>query len=200
MARVFLQLFLLIPFFLLSPFIAILPFESGQALASHIPPRWEPVANKPGCVVWDSEPDDGTRITWSGACKDGKANGKGVLSWHYKAGEEWLEIRYEGSITEGQVTGRGVMTWPSGERYEGELKNWKPHGRGILISREGGRYEGEFVEGQRHGQGLVTWPSGSSFKGPYVNNLEQGIGDCRTAEGRQGRCRMDNGNIVEWLE
>ena len=38
----------------------------------------DPITN---CAVWGSDLSGDNLISWSGDCRDGKANGTGVLSW-----------------------------------------------------------------------------------------------------------------------
>ena len=36
---------------------------------------------KTGCKVWNPRPSPGEAVRWTGSCKDGFADGKGVLEW-----------------------------------------------------------------------------------------------------------------------
>ena len=43
-------------------------------------PDWITTTNKP-CKVWNPNPEPNESVTWTGPCKDGYANGKGILFW-----------------------------------------------------------------------------------------------------------------------
>lgn len=36
---------------------------------------------KTGCKVWNPRPSPGEAVRWAGSCRDGFADGKGVLEW-----------------------------------------------------------------------------------------------------------------------
>ena len=65
--------------------IEVAPDLSGGA--------WTVVANSP-CKIWNDNPDPGESVTWSGACVDGKASGKGRVVWKTGKGEETFEGQY----------------------------------------------------------------------------------------------------------
>ena len=52
---------------------------------------WVPVENKANCAVWAFPLDKGETGTWTGNCRDGKAEDKGVLTWRgpTKDGKGW---------------------------------------------------------------------------------------------------------------
>jgi hypothetical protein len=108
-----------------------------------------------GCRIWNPNPSGKESISWSGACRDGVADGEGVLQW-FKDGLPFE--RNEGQWQVGRQIGHGVQVWPSG-RYEGELRDGMPQGHGVLIMGEA-RYEGEFSDGKPHGVGVLQNPKG----------------------------------------
>ncbi len=57
-------------------FVAMIP-TSGPSVAQDF---WIK-AQGSGCQVWSDEAMDNEIVKWSGACKDGKAAGKGKLTW-----------------------------------------------------------------------------------------------------------------------
>ena len=116
------------------------------------------VATGSGCKVWNLNPTPPVTVSWKGACKDGKASGKGRVVWKTVRGEH----TYEGGYRDGKRHGRGAYTWPSGNRYEGEWRDGYEHGRGILYYAEveSGRYEGLWVDGKIHGPGVYYNKSG----------------------------------------
>jgi hypothetical protein len=110
---------------------------------------------KTGCRVWNPHPAAKESLAWSGACKDGFAEGRGVLHWFR---EGLPSEQDEGEWQRGRQVGRGLQVWPTG-RYEGDVQDGLPHGRGILTFGES-RYEGTFRAGVPHGTGVLTNPKG----------------------------------------
>src|SRR6267378_3877460 len=114
-----------------------------HALAQTATPDWVADLGN-GCKVWSSYPEPNATISWSGDCKNGLAQGVGVLQW-FKDGK--AQSRYEGEYRDGELNGRGVYTLANGNRYEGELKDNKPNGRGVFTFADGDRYEGSWTNG-----------------------------------------------------
>lgn len=157
--------------------------------------RWHPLANKPGCSVWNSDPQPGESATWSGACVAGKGEGPGTLIWRYRQDGRAVEAKAMGTLRAGRFHGRYAYTSPDGTRFDGD-----DNGRGIITWASGDRYEGNFRDGKRHGQGIRTWPSGARYEGRFVADKADGIGACRSAGGRRGRCLYENDQFVRWLD
>lgn len=40
------------------------------------------ITDQNGCKHWNSNPQAGETITWSGECKDGYASGQGTMQWY----------------------------------------------------------------------------------------------------------------------
>jgi MORN repeat len=101
--------------------VAIL-FVATQAAAQtndptdkQAPPDWITTSNKP-CKVWNPTPQPNESVTWSGACKDGFASGKGILFWTENGKPD---VEYDGEYANGKRNGHGVMIFPDGKRIEG---------------------------------------------------------------------------------
>ncbi len=118
---------------------------------------------KYGCKVWNPQPSAGETVRWNGACKDGFADGKGVLEW-LRGGNSYE--RDEGTWHGGRQTGEGTQSWPRGQ-YRGEFLESLPHGKGMLISGEA-RYDGAFMNGKPNGKGVLTNASGT-FSGTWAD-------------------------------
>ena len=157
-----------------------------------------------GCQVWSDEAMDNEVITWSGPCQDGKASGKGKLTWTEggkPAGtyEGFMEagklngpgklehmtkdgtIHVEAIFKDGDVDGGGLFTDSAGNIYEGEIKDGKAHGVGYeKIGEE--EYTGEFDGGLRQGIGLSIGPS-AAYLGEFDKNNASGSGTLEDGEG-----------------
>lgn len=116
---------------------------------------------KTGCKVWNPHPSVGETVRWSGPCKEGFADGKGILDW--LRGDSQYE-RDEGLWHAGRQTGEGTQTWPGGQ-YKGQFASSLPEGRGTLTLGEK-RYEGGFTQGNPDGNGTLTEPAGT-FSGTW---------------------------------
>ena len=71
---------------------------------------------KTGCKIWDAAPDPAEKITWTGKCEAGMAEGSGTLQFFI--GEK-PAARYEGELRNGRADGQGISLEPDGTRYEG---------------------------------------------------------------------------------
>ena len=118
------------------------------------------------CLVLDPE----LHASYSGGCKDGRAQGPGTARG---------SAVYVGEFREGKKHGRGVKTWPWGDRYEGEFADDSKHGMGIYVwgarsAFAGDRYEGAFANDKRSGYGVYLWASGDSYAGPWKDDAVTG--------------------------
>jgi hypothetical protein len=152
------------------------------------------IRDSTGCGVFNSSPnaapDVAVTITWTGACKNGLAQGSGVVEW-FSNGK--LVVHSEGFFRDGKRQGHsvstyfsggavrldgefadnnivhGVMTYTNGARYEGDFKDWKMSGQGKLIYADGNFYEGAFRAGKPDGQGTLVHTNGIREVGTFSN-------------------------------
>ena len=118
------------------------------------------------CLVLDPE----LQNTYSGGCKDGKAQGPGAAKG---------SAFYVGEFREGKKHGRGVKTWPWGDRYDGDFLEDAKHGMGrytwgVRSAFAGDRYEGGFANDKRNGYGVYVWASGDAYAGPWKDDAVAG--------------------------
>jgi len=118
------------------------------------------------CLVVDPE----LQASYSGGCKDGKAEGPGTAKG---------SAVYIGEFHEGKKQGRGVKTWPWGDRYDGDFMNDAKHGMGRYTwgarsAFAGDRYEGGFANDKRNGYGVYVWASGDAYAGPWKDDAVAG--------------------------
>ena len=118
------------------------------------------------CKLWNPSPQLGEKIiSWEGACKNGKASGKGRAVWKTARGEE----SYEGGYRGGLKHGRGTAVWLGGRTYNGEWQNGKRHGEGTERETDGSRYEGKWKNDRKHGKGERILPNGIRYEGEWRN-------------------------------
>ena len=148
------------------------------------------------CKVINPKPQPRETITWSGACKDGYADGAGTLEWftngklnqHIEGsltrgvftGEGYRRLKdgteYEGSFLNGQLNGKGIVQLPDKTRYQGDWKNGQLNGKGIAQLQDRTRYEGEWNDGIKEGFGTITYALGGSYVGQWKAGLYHGRG------------------------
>jgi hypothetical protein len=139
---------------------------TGTATAAEDDVSW--IADKRGCKVANTFPRQGESITWSGACKDGFANGEGVMQWYLNGKED---DRYEGQVNMGWAEGHGVLTKVDGGKYDGDWKHSVQDGNGRYDAPDGSFYEGQWKNGKPHGQGQYRRPDGKVFIGEWVDGV-----------------------------
>ena len=150
--------------------------------------NWQQIENNPNCVVWNDFPQTNDKVTWNGACANGKAQGQGTQVWRYLNKGDWKEDKYTGEMKDGMENGRGVYIATNGDRYDGEWKDGKQHGRGVSVwgpSSEGAgdRYEGGFKDDKAHGRGIYEWVGGDRYEGDWKDGKEHGRGNYVWADG-----------------
>jgi hypothetical protein len=128
------------------------------------------IADKRGCKVANTFPRAGETITWSGSCKDGFADGHGIVQWFLDGKED---DRYEGDLKMGWAEGHGVLSKSDGGKYSGEWKHSIQEGNGRYEAPDGSFYDGEWKNGKPHGQGQYRRPDGKVFIGEWVDGVYQ---------------------------
>jgi hypothetical protein len=126
------------------------------------------IADKRGCKIANTFPRSGETITWSGPCKDGYADGEGVVQWFLDGKED---DRYEGHVSMGWAEGHGVLTKVEGGKYDGDWKHSVQEGSGRYDAPDGSFYEGQWRNGKPHGQGQYRRPDGKVFIGEWVDGV-----------------------------
>lgn len=169
-------------------FIAALVLLAGTAQAQ----TGEWIVDQNGCKAWNSNPQPGETMTWSGKCVKGFAEGKGTQKW-FKNGQPSDE--YTGAMRGGKRHGKGTCIWASGQRYEGDWVDNDAHGKGTLTFANGNRYQGDFVGGSSNGEGTFTWANGDRHTGTYVNGSRKGFG-VRKEGGEVRRGCWDNNKFT----
>lgn len=126
-----------------------------------------------GCKIWNSKALVGYTVAWTGACKDGKAEGSGSLQWFYNKRPEG---RYDGDYAQGKMHGHGTYAMDDGSRYIGEFKNNLRNGRGAYLWADGTRYEGDYQNNLMDGKGTIYWVDGSFYAGDFQQDKKFGFG------------------------
>lgn len=153
------------------------------------PRAGQPVADpETGCQIRDQYPDPGRAIRWTGACKDGFADGFGILHWSQDGRPEG---RVEGTYLDGRLEGRARVAWTDGRRLAGTFVSGLMNGQGSFWWPDGRRYDGAWKDDRRSGRGTLTLPDGSRYVGGFHRNRPTGDGVFVTADGRHFAPRVD---------
>jgi hypothetical protein len=113
-----------------------------------------------------------SELRWSGPCRDGYAEGRGVLSWRSREG---YRQTLEGTLVRGEIRGEATLKWDDGASYVGSFAGGRPHGQGYFRGPKG-QYEGEYVNGRPEGTGIFLFPNGDRYEGQWKDGLREGQG------------------------
>ncbi len=153
-------------------FIIIVSYSiCNFSIAANFPESGFIVDKTTGCKFFllFSKDKDGT---WSGNCKNGFAEGVGVLSITLKGD---FFGKYEVNMVSGKINGKGKIFLSNGITYDGEIKDNQIHGQGSLLM-EGNKYVGEFREGFMYGKGDIIYLNGDTYSGEVKKFLKDGQG------------------------
>ena len=107
-------------------FLTVAPVLTLYVAASkadeHATPSWITAKNQ-ACKIWNPEPQPNESVTWSGACKNGFASGKGILKWTENGKPD---AEFDGEYANGKRNGPGALITPDGKRTEGTWSNDEP--------------------------------------------------------------------------
>jgi hypothetical protein len=144
------------------------------ALAHAASDDQEWIADKKGCKVANPFPRPGEAITWTGECKNGYAQGQGVLQWYFNGKED---DRYEGNLEQGWAEGRGTLYKADGGKYDGEWQHSLQSGMGRYEAPDGSYYDGQWKDGKPNGSGQYRRPDGRIFMGLWRDGVFEGDED-----------------------
>jgi hypothetical protein len=122
------------------------------------------IADKNGCKIANPNPKPSESVTWSGACKDGFADGDGIMQWY---DQDKPGSRYEGTVVRGLLAGQGKLTLADGTTYDGGWLDGKQNGTGTLRAANGASYSGEWKNGMPDGRGVMRNASGDAVRGLF---------------------------------
>jgi hypothetical protein len=129
------------------------------------------ISDSKGCKIANPSPKPNETVTWSGECKDGFAEGTGVMQWFE---DKQPGARYEGALAHGALSGEGKLTLPDGSTYEGGWLDGRQNGQGILKASDGGSYKGGWKNGRPDGRGVMHAATGETVEGTWKDGTYQG--------------------------
>jgi hypothetical protein len=169
--------------------------------ARHAITPWITAAN--GCRIYNPVPQPNERITWSGGCRDGLADGEGTYEFinggasaggyvgmvragkPNGAGTETLSdgVQYQGNFVDGHLTGHAHILYVGGNYYDGDTRYELREGHGVMVLTNGMRYDGEWHDDYADGRGTSTYADGGRFEGEWRHGARQGFGVLIYADG-----------------
>jgi hypothetical protein len=116
-------------------------------------------------------------VSWSGPIVDGKAEGKGHLSWVYveKDGTK-KSVQGDVEMKAGFMDGKATITMSNGASYDGYLKAGQFEGKCIFLTGDGGSYEGTFKANALDVWGKRKQANGDVYEGEYRDGVANGKG------------------------
>jgi hypothetical protein len=151
--------------------VVLLALGCGTAAFAQEAPSY---LGRPDCKVARVHPRPVSEPAWNGACRDGYAEGKGVLEW--LAGEKSELYRLEATLAQGIIQGEATLTMANGAVYKGSFKLGNPDGSGYFRFPNGVQYEGEVRNGRREGMGEALYPNGDHYQGQWRDGKPDGTG------------------------
>ena len=149
-------------------------------------------AGKPDCRIVEPARVAGQAVYWSGACRDGYADGPGALQWS-KDGKP--TERYEGPLAKGLPEGAGIAQRADGSVHEGTYRNGELHGPAVVVFKNDNKLEANFEHGKPVGNVKVTFAGGDRYEGGWSHGPE-GAGSMTFALGGAYRGPFHEGKPV----
>jgi hypothetical protein len=159
-------------------------------------------------------------VVWKGQCKDGFADGAGVLERNEQgllrislaatyqvtmvagriSGDGKLKFKngdtYIGSFRDGQRDGKGYTEFANGDQYEGAYKDDLPDGPGLFLESDGMEYQGAWKAGKFDGIGSIKYALGGGYVGAWQAGQFHGKGVLTYAgSGRKLEAEFDHGRV-----
>ena len=163
---------------------------------------WQELADLPGCHFWYDHYDPRVSWAWSGACRDGVADGPGALAATSAGGSADLV----GAFGAGRMQGLWIVRYADGRVDRGPYLDGRRHGRWVDRYADGRVDEGTYAHGRKHGQWVDRYASGNRFEYEYRNGSVDGQpGVYVTEDGERhpgrwsGNCFLDaEGRLLVW--
>ena len=163
---------------------------------------WQELADLPGCHFWYDYYDPRVSWAWSGACRNGVADGPGALAAMTAGGSADLI----GAFGAGRMQGLWIVRYADGRVDRGPYLDGRRHGRWVDRYANGRVDEGSYVNGRKHGRWVDRYASGNSFEYEYRNGSVDGRPGVYVTESGErypgrwsGNCFLDaEGRLLVW--
>jgi len=171
----------------------------------------EQYIGKPDCRIFNPRPVADESVSWNGGCKDGYADGNGILIWTVSGKED---SRYEGGMRRGRKHGpsaqqdaNGVISWGNfvdGQRdgktqieQENVYTMHAVYDHGVIKGPvtvkyvSGDKYQGHWGPHGPEGEGTKDYVTGGSFSGVWKDGKWYANGKITYPNGIQRELRSD---------
>ncbi len=163
---------------------------------------WQELSDPQGCRFWYDHYDPRASWAWSGACRGGVAEGRGVLAATSAGGSAELFGAFGG----GRMQGLWIVRYADGRITQGPYLDGEKHGRWVDRHANGRVDEGSYANGRKHGRWVDRYASGNSFEYEYRDGSVDGQpGVYVTGNGERrpgswsGNCFLDGaGRLLVW--
>lgn len=158
---------------------------------------WTTPSNQPACYIWTTDYQHGRKISWSGKCSDGFAQGAGILTSRdanrpgevlvykrkrnpgEKIGAKSISLDTDSWVSYGTfVNGRKDGNWHEtrglGLAKFGPYKEGYRTGQWVEVDAGQSSSEGSYMGGRRHGQWVHVYQNGETWIGSYLDGLKHG--------------------------
>lgn len=152
------------------PLVLSMALLASRPVPAQEAPTW---TGAPDCRVAAPSPAPSGLPVWNGNCKDGFAEGKGMLAWRDTKGRS---RRLEGVFAAGQVQGEATLRYTANALYIGTFKNNTPDGHGYFRYSDGSQYEGSVRMGDLEGAREMVYADGDHYKGEFKHDQPDGNG------------------------
>ena len=164
---------------------------SGSARADDAPPT----IGAPDCKVVNRHPMPNERAAWSGGCRDGMADGEGVLelfsgdklgmriAGRLRAGvpegllvldSDLMHIHYEGALVAEYFDGPGTLVQPDRVRLIARFVKGEPEGDVDAVMPDGEHYHGQWKAWHAEGRGEAILRDGTRITGDFHQGQPDG--------------------------
>jgi hypothetical protein len=136
-----------------------------------------------GCQAWVSS-DAYVVQHWTGGCRDGKAEGRGVLTGQYRTRDGQSHAwRFEGRMVAGLRTGFGHNAIEGVGDFDGQYRRGLANGWGRFRFAQGGSWEGQYRDGVGNGIGTQVGANGTRVRARWVDDEITGVRQRSAADG-----------------
>jgi hypothetical protein len=173
-------------------FLLIVGLRPDSLLAEE--PKEVTMTDQNGCKVWAHEPITDESVRWSGACREGWADGYGKAEYSHSGQIYYVE---EGAMSQGRMNGlrkfNNLKT-----SFSGEVAgvNGKYQGFGELRNTKGFRYLGELSESRAAGIGMASYEDGSKYIGQWKDGHREGNGVMILTSGDRAQGVFEDDNLT----
>ena len=106
---------------------------------------WMALSDRPGCYVWNPNPQPGETVTWTAECAGGLVQGTGTLRWVLPGDWQTNTTR----MVDGKLDGHTIIRDADGWVIEGPYVNGERHGYWVLRLADGTVEEQLYRDGER---------------------------------------------------